>query len=505
MVSERWALSIAALALWGCNSVLGIEDHPLAISLGPDASSGSDAGSTAALGPPGCFRGTPSTDADFFNQCTTSQYQAFDNCARLHLCSNQIPALLDPPAAGVDSMPTGDPPTRPSTLCYDATARSKLLFMQGSTNFTPFIQAMAPLVAKNGYVIVWQPTSSCTGAASGGFDTAPGKNRMTNPTAAGQSFASFYDNKGVGTPCVLGNSPTAPDGESEITDIGESDVFANGCPLPAGQSPWVPGSAAYPDVGHYLGPIQAMVFVAPASSTQRVISAEAARMVFGMGGNAGAAAPWIDPAHMFIRSSTTGTNNILSRAIEVPSDKWWGVDTKTAPAMQTAIVTASQADAERTLGTLSMDYAEKVKDALHILYFQAKGQLAGFLPDSTPNSFDKRNVRDGHYAAWGPIHLYTKLVGGQASAAAAAFIIPFNVPNAALIDATIAGGTVPPCAMHVSRDQEMGPIHALTPSFSCDCYYDFKVSGGNPCPKCNGPADCPASLPACNLGYCEED
>jgi hypothetical protein len=500
MVRRAWGVAMFG-AMVGCNSVLGIEDHPLAPG-GPDAG-GSDAATTA--GPPGCFRGTPSTDVDFFNQCTSSQFLAFDNCARLRLCSDAVPALVDPVGSTPDMTPSGDPPARPSVSCYDATSRNKIIFMQGSTNFTPFIQAMAPLVAKNGYVIVWQPTASCTGAGAGGFAADPGKIRMTNPTGAGQTFASFYDNKGVGTPCVLGNSPNAPDSESEITDIGESDVFANGCPLPAGQSPWVPGSAAYPDVGHYLGPIQAMVFVSPASSTQRVISAEAARMAFGMGGGGGAAAPWTDPAHLFIRGSTTGTNNILSRAIDVPSDKWWGVDTKTAPAMQTAIVTASEADAEKTLGTLSMDFAQKVKDALHILYFQAKGQLAGFLPDSSPNSNDKRNVRDGHYAPWGPIHLYTKLIGGQASAQAAAFIVPFNVPNQALIDATIAGGTVPVCAMRVARDQEMGPIHAYTPSFSCDCYYDFTVNGGNDCRPCNGSADCPASQPACNLGYCERD
>ncbi|HEY3595705.1 MAG TPA: hypothetical protein VGL13_17585, partial [Polyangiaceae bacterium] len=250
--------------------MLGIEDHPL-VSTMPGSSSDAGGDAAATLGPPGCFHGTPSTDGDFFNLCTSSQFLAFDNCARLGLCGDQIPALIDPAGGAPDMTPAGDPPTRPAASCYDATSRNKIIYMQGSTNFTPFIQAMAPLVAKNGYVIVWQPTASCTGAAAGGFDTNPGKNRMTNPTAAGQAFASFYDSKGVGTPCLLGSSPSAADAESEITDIGESDVFANGCPLPAGQSPWVPGAAAYSDVGHYLGPIQAMVFVAPASSTQRAI------------------------------------------------------------------------------------------------------------------------------------------------------------------------------------------------------------------------------------------
>jgi hypothetical protein len=472
----------------GCNSALGIHDHQLGNEIGP----------------PGCFRGTPSTDVDFFNRCTTSQYTAFDNCARLGLCAGETWPLVDPVIPDPGPPPSGEPPVL-SVGCYDATLRNRLIFMQGSTNFTSFIQAMAPLVVKNGYVIVWQPTSSCAGAGAGGFDTSAGKNLMRNPTLPTRAPAAFYDANGIGTPCLLGNSPGSPDGMSEITDIGQSDVFANGCPLPLGQAEWVPGSADYAHVGHYLGPIQAMVFVAPPPSTQRAISAEAARMVFGMGGNQGVSAPWIDPSHMFIRSATTGTNNILSRAINIPNDKWWGIDAKTAPAVQTAILTASSNDAEATIGILSIDYADKTKDSLHILAFQAVGQLVGFLPDSSPNSSDKQNVRDGHYSPWGPIHLYTKLVGGTASAAAAAFISPFTVPNQALIDASIAGGTVPACAMHVSRDQEMGPIRAFQPNFSCNCYYDFKVSAGNKCRECSGAADCPANLPACNLGYCEAD
>jgi hypothetical protein len=491
-------LAVVVFAGFGCNAVLGIKDHSLAAAADGGAQD-------AQAGPPGCFRGTPSTDTDFFNTCTSSQYLPFDNCARLGLCHGETLPLVPPPATTTNPGADAGSPSPPVLGCYDPSTRSKLIFMQGSTNFTPFIQAMAPLVAGNGYVIVWQPTSSCAGAGAGGFDTSPGANLMTNPSTSGGAYASFYDATGMGTACQLGNSPRSPDGVSEITDIGDSDVFADSCPTPAGQSPWDPGSAAYPAIGNYLGPIQAMVFVAPPPSTQRVISAEAARMVFGMGGNAGVSAPWTDPDHMFIRAGNTGTNIILSDAIAVPKGKWWGIDANTASAMQTAILTASASDAEKTIGTLSIDYADAVKNSLHILFFQAAGQLAGFLPDSSPNASDKQNVRDGHYAPWGPIHLYTKLVGGQVSAQAAAFIQPFTVPNQALIDATIAGGAVPVCAMHVARDQEMGPLHAFAPTFQCSCYYDFKVSGGNACQTCKGTADCPASLPACNLGYCEPD
>jgi hypothetical protein len=503
-VVRRAFASLAILAAVGCNTLLGIDDHGLAPApvSGDSTDVTGDAGTEA--GPPGCFRGVPATDSDFFNQCTTSQFEAFDNCARVGLCTAQVPALVPPPAPSTDAgLPAAA--SRPTVGCYDAAARPQLLFIQGSTNFTPFIEAMAPLVATSGYVVVWQPTASCAGAGAGGFDTTTGGDLMTNPTTLPGTYASFYDATGTATPCLLGNSPRSPDGMSEVTDIGESDVFAESCPAPAGQQAWDPGSAAYPDVGHYLGPIQAMVFVVPAFSTQEAISAEAARLVFGTGGDNGVSLPWTDPNRMFIRGPGTGTNIILSRAIGLASGQWWGIDTVTASAMQTTIVTSSTSDAERTIGTLSVDYADPVKNGLRILYFQATGQLAGFLPDSTPNASDKQNVRDGHYSPWGPIHLYTKLVAGQTSAQAAAFILPFTVPNQALIDATIAGGAVPVCAMHVSRNEEMGPLQAFTPTFQCGCYYDAKVSGVTTCQPCTASGTCPAGRPACNLGYCEAD
>ncbi|WP_394833385.1 hypothetical protein LVJ94_43455 [Pendulispora rubella] len=459
--------------------------------------------SDAGLGPPGCFSGTPKTDLEFYNQCTTADFKQYDNCHSLGLCDGAAydpAALVDPPDAGSEP-PSDGGVNLPTAKCYDANERPKVIYMQGSTNFTPFIQAMAPLVHARGYTIVWQPTSSCAGAAAAGFDT-PAKTLMRNPTNASQSPASYYDANGNGTPCLLGSGPNSPDPNGETTDVGESDVFAASC----GNAAWVPGAGAFASIGHSTGPIQAMVFATPPGSDQRAISAEAAHMVFGMGGNGGVAKPWIDPNFIWNRSATTGTNNILSRGIDVPPTRWWGVDKKTGPAMRDAILTASVDVAKKTIGTMSLDLADKVKAGLHILYFQARGQIAGFLPDSSPAANDKKNVRDGHYPLWGPIHLYTKLQNSQPSPAAAAFLLPFAVPNQALLDATIAGGFVPLCAMSVSRDTEMGQLKSAEPDFQCHCYYESKVGGAAPkdCKPCGGPSECSSDAPACNIGFCQK-
>lgn len=52
----------------------------------------------SGLGPPGCFKGVPSSDGELLNQCTSGQCLPFDNCARLGLCgSGELPALKDQP------------------------------------------------------------------------------------------------------------------------------------------------------------------------------------------------------------------------------------------------------------------------------------------------------------------------------------------------------------------------------------------------------------------------
>jgi hypothetical protein len=523
-----WAGAAAALGLSACDLLLGFSDTQCSTdddcrghaagevcvrgicqagsqdaSAAIEASTMMDAGTdmdasmpmeAAALGPPGCFSGTPATDFEFFNRCTNSQYLAYDNCAHLALCDGAAPPVAKAPPPP-DSGTSDASVNLPSVYCYGSTPY-RPIYMQGGTNFTPFVKAMAPIVAQNNYTIVWQPTSSCAAAGAAGFAASPA-NLMKNPTSPSQSPAAYYDVMGNATPCLLGaGDPNAPDSNSEPTDVGESDLFSTTC-----NSSWL--TQMFPNVGEYLGPIASYLFVTPPGSSQRVISAEAAHVVFGLGGDNGLSVPWVNPSDMWIRSSSTGTNNILSLAIGVPAKGWWGTVLPTAAAMQTTILTTSQSSAEPTIGTLSIDYADSVKNSLHILYFQASGQLVGFLPDSSPATSDKQNVRDGHYAPWGPIHLFAPVTGGHPSAAAEAFIQPFAVPNQQLVDATIAGGAVPQCAMYVQRTAEMGPLSAYSPSFQCYCYYDFKVTGATSCQSCMGAAQCPSNKPACNLGFCE--
>src|SRR5207248_375207 len=120
-------------------------------------------------------------------------------------------------------------------------------------------------------------------------------------------------------------------------------------------------------------------------------------------------------------------------------------------------------------------------------------------------SFDKANVRDGHYPIWGPIHLYASTSNGVPSMAADALVTRFSVPRLEqkLLDAIVGSGYIPACAMTVKRDQEMGPLASFQPQFGCGCYYESKVNGRSNCATCGGPGDCPTNRPACNYGFCE--
>jgi hypothetical protein len=282
-------------------------------------------------------------------------------------------------------------------------------------------------------------------------------------------------------------------------DIGESDVFSSTC-----DGFGAPGGS----IGEYVGPIQAMAFVVPGKSRETAITAEAARAVFGLGG----AAPWTDPSLFFVRNSGTGTQQMIGHAIAVPAASFWGLDRGTAAEVDSLMrVISDDTLAEQAIGIISTDWYDDDRVNLRALAFKAAGQECAYLPDSTEFKKDKRNVRDGHYPIWGPVHFFTAVDNGvPVSPGAQAFVSVVSVPNVqqALLDAFIGSSLVPGCAMSVQRSSELGPLSPYSPPFQCGCYFEASpsVNGAAPpeCTRCTTPNDCTdPRRPACNLGYCE--
>ena len=163
------------------------------------------------------------------------------------------------------------------------------------------------------------------------------------------------------------------------------------------------------------------------------------------------------------------------------------------------------AAAEKAIGVLSSDFADEARINLRILSFQSFGQKCGYLPDSSATSYDKNNVRDGHYPIWGPIHLYAPTTNGVPSPAADALVTRFAVPrlDQTLLEAIVKAGYIPACAMRVRRDQEMGPLVSYQPPFGCGCYFDKLVGAPSNCTACVTANDCPTGRDSCNYGFCE--
>ncbi len=440
------------------------------------------------LGPEGCFLGVPSTPEQFANQCTNAQCEAFDNCARLGLCAptDELPGAIAPPDAGASSTPDA---TFPAQACVEDPART--IVVTGSSAISGFLQTVAPLVnASGGYRIAYQPSGSCNGVDQ--IFNADATRRVAKDRAGTVSLL-FPANGSAGVPCSWG------DGAS--VDVGASDVFSISC-----NEAYVPNAA----VADFLGPVQPMTFVVPAASDAVAISAAMGHVVFGRAANDERAAPWSDPSLFFVRNASSGTQQMIARAIDVPAAQWWGKNAGGTSGVVNGLTSVAPAVASSTIGILSTDAlkAAETRRNIRVLAFQDDGQLCGFYPDRIPASLDKQNVRDGHYPIWGPVHFFTAITGGQPSTKAGALVQRFTLPgiDQTLLDAIAQGGLVPQCAMKVTRDAEMGPLRRYSPPFQCGCYFESKLAQDSTppgCTVCTSTNDCPAAAPACNLGFCE--
>lgn len=444
------------------------------------------------LGPDGCFFGSATTAEQFANQCSTAECDSFDNCARAGLCGSNAmpPAAVDPPVPDAGPGSTADAPPPASTPCVDPGTRNTIV-VSGSTAVQPFLSVVAPLLAANtpAFQIAYQPSGSCTGVDLL-FNPDPTK-RVVKDIPGKQAL--LFNPDGTSVACSFGSGTTL--------DVAVSDVYSTSC----NTAYTVPST-----IGSYLGPIQPMVFVVPSASSQQTISAELAHIVFGRGSTDATAAPWTDPKLYFIRNSGSGTQQMISRAINVVASKWWGIDRGSSGSVRDKMEAVTPDKAENAIGIISTDFADAERGRLRILSFKNTDQTCGYYPDSTQFTRDKANVRDGHYPIWGPVHFYANVSNGVPSAAAGALVTRFTVPrlDQALQDAITKIGFVPDCAMSVSRSEEMGPLSAYSPEYHCGCYFEANVVGGAApasCHACTGPADCTGvpGKPACNNGYCE--
>jgi len=360
------------------------------------------------------------------------------------------------------------------------------IYVAGSTAAKPFLAEIGKFMAGQTppVTIVYSGQGSCTGVEA----ILSG----TTVTGTGTGAPRYWDATGLEVSCdIVGAAPLA--------HIGISDVFPQTCfPLPGG----LPTSVA-----DYLGPVQAMTFVAHRSSTEKTISGEAAYNVFGFGASSGVA-PWTDDTLIIRRDSLSGTQRMVATAIGVPAEKWKGIQSTSSGDLLARLGAAAIPD--RSIGILSADVAQDNLATVKILAYQHFGQSCALFPDSRENSNDKANVRSGQYPIWGPLHSLIRLNGSgypaNTRAGEIAGYLAGTRPTPAgldLINVSAQRHVVPQCAMRVKRTQEAGAPAPFAPAGACGCYYELIATGGTTCKPCGTSAECPKATPVCSYGYCE--
>ena len=367
------------------------------------------------------------------------------------------------------------------------------VYISGSSAIQPFVRDMGKALVGT-TTLVYQSAGSCVGVASVLNDTTPTGACATGACITGNG--TYFDATGAAQTCTL------PAGGQHV-DVGVSDVFPTSC---SGVSS-VPSS-----VKDNTGPVQAMLFVVPKASTQTALTAEEGYFVFGFGGAAGMASPWLDVAFQIIRNIGSGTQQMTSRAVGVPAAKMKGTDAGGSGAVVTQV--SGSAMPEKTIGILAADVYDGKRDVLTALAFQSFHQWNAYYADSTATALDKKNVRDGHYAVWGPVHMLIQVnptTGAALSAGAKNFVdwvqgtpttpaAPFDI-----LDIQIGAHMIPVCSMTVTRSAEMGPLSKFSPAEPCGCYFENKATGSTSCTTCTGTGagTCTGAGQQCRRGFCE--
>ena len=384
------------------------------------------------------------------------------------------------------------------------------VYIQAADTQVPLLKALGVKLRGQAtpITLIYTPNGSCSNISYvfGNADFTP------TATGGGTFFipSASFDPKTTPPTCT---PPAA--GSGKKADFGITIVFPDTVDCPT--APAKPANVAVTP-----GPVQAMVFGVPGGvgtntgSTQTTITAEEAYLVAGLGPMNAMVAPWSDPQYFYGRPASKGTQISIGGNIGVPASKWQlmmdamhQIDQSSAMAT-TIAAQISTGNAEKTIGILGAEVYDPARAMIHSLAFRAFKQIHSYWADSSPTSFDKKNVRDGHYPIWSYVQYFApQATGGGALNPSAQLIIDMlsgktvtTSPAFEPLDLVIAAGLVPACAMKVTRSSEGGDLSPMTPAEPCGCYYEAKVpNGSTTCTTCTDDSMCGGGK--CRHGYCE--
>lgn len=299
------------------------------------------------------------------------------------------------------------------------------------------------------------------------------------------------------------------------------------------------GETLAADAGVFIGPTQGVNLIVPKDSTETAISTEALYNVYGFGPavdltGATNPIPWTKKEYIIQRASTSFVQQLLRGAIislggnaqSFPADFANASTPTTAHSasgkddnqgtVDSLVWAASQGHAQEAIGFTSGPTADKNRAVVHTLALQHAGQTAAYWPDSTPESFDKRNIRTGQYFLWDTNQFFTKINGSNVKPKLSQ-IVNEDVKNfigyfsgditppegTDVTRAVIETGSIPLCAMEVQRESDFTGLSCYAPNEPCGCYFESIATGTTTCDACSKDSECGGSAPKCHFGFCE--
>jgi hypothetical protein len=471
----------------------------------PPSTPASECIDPTGFGGKGCFKCAPTNNEQLLAACTESHFETFDNAARIagYDPGTPKPSLPEqgPTPPPFEAPATTEPdPNAPAAPACPLDVMPNPVMVLGATGFP--METIAKAMGTQA-TMFYLEKGSCDGVAT----------MVLNRRMSGEVV--YYDANGAKARCMLQ--------EEHPADITISALFAPSC---ANQSGLAEPVSLPSQVDDFLGPITPVMFAAPATSKERAISAEAAYKVFGFGGLSGVA-PWTDENFIFRRRAGSGNQLTLGLSLGIPIDAIRGRDSNGSSNMLKALLTTGAP--QQTIGISSSEIVDTNRDVMKTLAYQHYGQPVAFYPDSDAATLDRRNVRDGHYFMWMPLHVLVRTSGGEPVAVANATLDPDGSKRAAR-DAAVKllsfvmvnrqqapvrsvdifgslkrSGIVPQCAMKVTRAKDGAPLTPYTPPVSCDCAFEAATPGNTraDCTPCRDASECGAGKGTCSFGYCE--
>lgn len=333
----------------------------------------------------------------------------------------------------------------------------------------------------------------------------PGYQQYLND-AITSSF-KYWDASGTQQTC----DPPLDGQPADFSHMGNDHDFCIGLDLPDD----------YPR--HYrseLAQVQTLNFIAHKNSSQKSISAEALYYIYGLGAESGGVEPWIDPAHIILRSTGSFAHQFAAVSVfddparvyfDHPTNDGLGIAVETQQEGINALLQIGETNPESPLFYVSSSAADANRATVKTLAYQHFGQTCGFWPDSSDSALDKINVRTGKYHFWTPGHFFARVDDGgdYVNPLAEQLIAWFTGEQAPpegvnVTELVIKAGDVPLCAMQVQREGVSGPISSYAPPVPCNGFFERTATGTTEHQACEQDSDCgDDALPKCRFGFCE--